>query len=246
MRVRTRRLESLRVGVHPAGRSKRWSARPLRRAAHWPTTATAVRLAACPGVDLPPRHRPPTLCPGAQGAGRRLRHWQVHARLHPARYPCPPGRCRHLTHGLWHPHVFGHSLSFGPSRFHSGLIGWLPALLRPLLTLAPTCAVGLWLRRCFADHPQGEISPGKNALLRCTTAGFTPPRLDHERFAEACPLAQLGNAFYPVLVHRLAASLHASSPHSVAFMQLRFASFAVINLRQDLHPQECARAGRTN
>ena len=28
-------------------------------------------------------------------------------------------------------------------------------------------------------------------------------------------------------------------------MQLRFASFAVINLRWDLHPQECAHAGRT-
>ena len=38
--------------------------------------------------------------------------------------------------------------------------------------------------------------------------------------------------------------LHASSPHSVALMQLRFTSFAVINLRRDLHPQECAHAGR--
>jgi hypothetical protein len=28
-------------------------------------------------------------------------------------------------------------------------------------------------------------------------------------------------------------------------LQLRFASFAVINLRWDFHPQECARAGRT-
>ena len=28
-------------------------------------------------------------------------------------------------------------------------------------------------------------------------------------------------------------------------MQLRFASFAVINLREDLHLQECAHAGRT-
>jgi hypothetical protein len=28
-------------------------------------------------------------------------------------------------------------------------------------------------------------------------------------------------------------------------MQLRFASFVVINLRWDLHPQECAHAGRT-
>ena len=92
---------------------------------------------------------------------------------------------------------------------------------------------------------QGEISPGKNALLRCATAGSTPPRLDHESFAVIGPLALLGNAFYPVLVHRLAASLHASSPHSVALVQLRFASFAVINLRRDLHPQECAHAGRT-
>src|SRR5205085_636450 len=50
---------------------------------------------------------------------------------------------------------------------------------------------------------------------------------------------------YPVLVHRLAASLHASFPHSVALMQLRFASFVVTNLRRDLHPQECAHAGRT-
>ena len=29
-------------------------------------------------------------------------------------------------------------------------------------------------------------------------------------------------------------------------MQLRFTSFAVINLRRDFHPQECAHAGRTN
>jgi hypothetical protein len=28
-------------------------------------------------------------------------------------------------------------------------------------------------------------------------------------------------------------------------MQLRFTSFVVINLRRDLHPQECAHAGRT-
>ena len=69
--------------------------------------------------------------------------------------------------------------------------------------------------------------------------------LDHESFAELCPLALLGNAFYPVLVHRLAVLLHASSPQSVTLMQLRFASFAVINLREDFHLQECARAGRT-
>jgi hypothetical protein len=40
-------------------------------------------------------------------------------------------------------------------------------------------------------------------------------------------------------------SLHASSPHSVALMQLRFASFAVANSREDFHLQDRAHAGRT-
>lgn len=48
-----------------------------------------------------------------------------------------------------------------------------------------------------------EISPGKNALLHRTTAEFTLPRLDHESFAETCPLTLLNSALYPVLVHRL-------------------------------------------
>jgi hypothetical protein len=92
---------------------------------------------------------------------------------------------------------------------------------------------------------QGEISQGKNALLHCTTAGFTPPRLGHKSFAVLGPLALPDNAFYPVLVHLLAASLCASSPHSVTLMQLRFASFAVANSREDFHLQDCAHAGRT-
>ena len=92
---------------------------------------------------------------------------------------------------------------------------------------------------------QGEISPGKNALLPCTTAGSTPLRLDHKSFAVFGPLALLGSALYPILVHRLAVSLHASSPRSVTLTQLRFASLTVVSLRRDLHPQECAHAGRT-
>ncbi|WP_232451377.1 hypothetical protein, partial [Burkholderia ubonensis] len=40
-------------------------------------------------------------------------------------------------------------------------------------------------------------------------------------------------------------TLHASSPHSVALVQLRFTSFAVTSSWRDLHPQECAHAGRT-
>jgi hypothetical protein len=111
-------------------------------------------------------------------------------------------------------------------------------LIRPLLTS----------RSGFAPSPfqaRGEIFPGKNALLHCTTAGFTPLRLDHKSFAVCCLLALLGSALYPILVHRLADSLHASSPRSVALPQLHFASFAVVSSRRHLHLQECAHAGRT-
>ena len=126
---------------------------------------------------------------------------------------------------------------------------------RTLLLVRPFVAPGDLLRPLLTSRSgstpspfqaQGEISPGKNALLHCTTAGSTPLPLGHESFAVLCPLALVGTAFYPVLVHRPAASLHASSPHSVALMQLRFASLAVTSLRRDLHPQECAHAGRTN
>ena len=41
------------------------------------------------------------------------------------------------------------------------------------------------------------------ALLHCTTAGYTPPCLDHESFLVSCPVALLGSASYPILVHRL-------------------------------------------
>ncbi len=117
--------------------------------------------------------------------------------------------------------------------------------LRPV-PAATTASADFSLRvATSAFQPSGEISPGKNALLHRTTAGSTPPRLDHKSFAVYGPLALPGNAFYPVLVHRLTASLHASFPHSVTLMQLRFTSFVVINLRRDFHPQECAHAGRT-
>ncbi|WP_218968727.1 hypothetical protein, partial [Massilia eurypsychrophila] len=69
--------------------------------------------------------------------------------------------------------------------------------------------------------------------------------IDHKSFAVSCPLALQSSALYPILVHRLAVSLHASSPQSVALPQLRFASLAVVSSRRDLHPQECAHAGRT-
>ncbi len=39
--------------------------------------------------------------------------------------------------------------------------------------------------------------------------------------------------------------LHASSPHAVAIVQLRFASLSVICSWEDLHLQVCAHAGHT-
>ncbi len=111
-------------------------------------------------------------------------------------------------------------------------------LLRPLLT-------------SHSVSPRRPFSR-KAGSPRVRTHSFTahPPdlrhlSLGHKSFAVFCPLALLGGAFYPVLVHQVAVSLHASSPRSVALPQLRFASLAVTSSRWDLHPQECARAGRT-
>lgn len=41
-------------------------------------------------------------------------------------------------------------------------------------------------------------------------------------------------------------TFHASFPHSVTLVQLRFASLTVTSSREDLHLQECAHAGRTS
>jgi len=56
-----------------------------------------------------------------------------------------------------------------------------------------------------------------------------PLRLGHENFADSCPLALLHSAFYPVLSIGSQITLHASSPHSVVLMQLRFTSLAMTN-----------------
>jgi hypothetical protein len=164
------------------------------------------------------RFTPCSLC---EGAGVGLHHYPDQTRLH--RAPSGPFRqCGHLmpfpTHRL--PRIT-------PSR--SALHSRFRQLIRPWLTSRSGSTPSPF-------QAQGEISPGKNALLHCTTAGFTTPPLGHKSFAVACPLALVGTAFYPILVHRPAVSIHASSPHSVALMQLRFTSLIVTNSRRDLHP----------
>ena len=111
-------------------------------------------------------------------------------------------------------------------------------LLWPLLTSRSS------LRRRPFRHE------ARSPQVRTQSFPAQPPNLrrlilDHKSFAVACPLALIGNASYPVLVHRLAVSIHTSFPQSVALPQLRFTSFAVVSLREDLHLQDCAHAGRT-
>src|ERR1700724_3825065 len=93
------------------------------------------------------------------------------------------------------------------------------------------------LRPSSPFQAQGEISPGKDIDLRCTTAGSTSPCLGHNSFAVDCPLAVLGSAFYPVPVRRPAASLPASFTPASRSDALRFTSLAVTSSREDFHLQ---------
>ena len=43
------------------------------------------------------------------------------------------------------------------------------------------------------------------------------------------PLTVVGTALYPPLVHRHAVTLHTTSPHQVALMELRFAALVISN-----------------
>ena len=117
------------------------------------------------------------------------------------------------------------------------------ALLRAATVASADSSLRLLLRRPFRHA-------ARSPQVRTRSFPAQPPdlrrlSLDHKSFAEHCPLALLGTALYPVLVHRLAVSLHASFPHSVALMQLRFASLTVVSLQEDLHLQDRAHAGRT-
>jgi hypothetical protein len=68
--------------------------------------------------------------------------------------------------------------------------------------------------------------------------------VDHKSFAVSCPLALIGIALYPILVHRLVDAIHPSSPQFVASSQLGFSTLAVASL-SDFHLQDRAHAGRT-
>src|SRR5690606_25940518 len=93
----------------------------------------------------------------------------------------------------------------------------------------------------------GEGSPGKGSH----SFAAQPPDLRHfalitraSRFTARSPCLAAPSIRFLFIGSQL--TLHASFPRSVALTQLRFTSFAVINLWRDLHPQECAHAGRTD
>ena len=151
--------------------------------------------------------------------------------------PCPPGLPRHLTHDLAVLHVPSHTLSFGPSLFWLRFISHRLELLRPLLTSRSGRTVGL--------------SPTRRDLPRRTHSFIALPlHLRHLTFdtralrfrAHSPYLATPSMRFLSIGSRH---TLHASFPHSVTLMQLRFTSLTVTSSREDLHLQDCAHAGRT-
>ena len=113
--------------------------------------------------------------------------------------------------------------------------GW--KLLRPLLTSRSG-----FIRRPFRHE-------ARSPQVRTHSFSAQPPDLRHFTLitrasrSHACsPCSAAPSIRFLPIGSQI--TIHASSPRSVALTPLRFTSFAAINLRRDLHPQECAHAKR--
>jgi len=113
--------------------------------------------------------------------------------------------------------------------------------------------MGYFSRKTLVPASQGRIERRNNVVdgVPLVTfrlgADFVPQRhqtfLAHPTLPCFKPIPQKLEPFlYKVTLKRPWGVEEIPMP---TLMQLRFASFAVINLRRDFHPQECARAGRT-
>ena len=116
-------------------------------------------------------------------------------------------------------------------------------LLRPLLTPRSATCHSVRQRRPFRHK-------ARSPQVRTMTFSAQPPDLHHlslgrESFAVTGPLALLGSASYPVLVHRLADSLAASFSAPVALGALRFTWVAATSSPKDFHLQAITHAGHT-
>ena len=154
------------------------------------------------------------------------------------RYAHPPRSPQHLTHGLAALHVLRLSLSFGPSRSPSGLVGLVLPLLRPLLTSRSGTS-----RRPFRHKT-------RSPQVRTHTFIAQPPHLRRLTlvtralwFLAHSPCLAAPSMRFLFIGSRF--MLRASFPRSVALTQLRFTFLTVTSSQRDLHPQVCAHAGRT-
>ena len=116
-------------------------------------------------------------------------------------------------------------------------------LLRPLLTPRSATCHSVRQRRPFRHK-------ARSPQVRTMTFSAQPPDLHHlslgrGSFAVTGPLALLGSASYPVLVHRLADSLAASFSAPVALGALRFTWVAATSSPKDFHLQAITHAGHT-
>ena len=120
-----------------------------------------------------------------------------------------------------------------------GRPGCLSRLSQP--TPARVGVLRLSLIGAASINPQRNDTPAKAIRLMGLSQGILEG-LMHTRYHWPGLLRRSSQR----RIHQCVAGwAHASSPHSVALMQLRFTSFAVVSLRRDFHPQDCAHAGRT-
>ena len=133
---------------------------------------------------------------------------------------------------------------FAPVARASDAVPCQATCLSALLLVQPFTSRLLWLllTSCSGSHRRPFRHKARSPQVRTRSFTAQPPDLrhlilDHKSFAVLRLLALIGTASYPVLVHRLAVSLSASSPRSVALTQLRFTSLAVASSREDLHLQ---------
>ena len=92
----------------------------------------------------------------------------------------------------------------------------------PLLSL--TKASSSWLFCRFVRMSSPPDLPFRRSGLRRTPAEFTTPTLDGYGLRDHLLARPVGQASYPVLVHRVAALLHASFRPCLATSRLRFAN----------------------
>ena len=96
----------------------------------------------------------------------------------------------------------------------------------------------------YGAMSHSDYCPGLGECRR-----VAPSREHRQRFLHSTYLALavkgVGRDAFDQARGRLPPAIRLSRSFAT-LMQLRFASFAVINLRRDLHPQECAHAGSTS